>query len=166
MPQNTDVLVVCDRFDTGYDNDCICLVGVDRQISSNDKLVQIYSRANRRQPSKPRHVSSISKTHSTCTVCHELLRLVRDRDEAKLMKELTPLSHKSALPHKSAQFALCQEQFELPSEDCKDQAAIACCVWTMRLRQAARSELPHTSRMTGAGGTAPEQHSQLARHGL
>ena len=31
-----DVLVVCQRFETGYDNDAVCVLGVDRQMSSEE----------------------------------------------------------------------------------------------------------------------------------
>ena len=48
-----DVLAVCDRFETGFDNDAICLVAVDRHASSAEKLVQVYSRANRQRHGKP-----------------------------------------------------------------------------------------------------------------
>ena len=39
-------------FETSYDNDTISVVGVDRKIISSEKLVQVYSRANRRRESK------------------------------------------------------------------------------------------------------------------
>ena len=41
------VLVVCDRFDIGYDNPAVKVMGIDRKIGSAEKLVQVYSRANR-----------------------------------------------------------------------------------------------------------------------
>ena len=47
-----DILVACDRFETGYDNSAICIMGVDRRIGSAEKLVQVYSRANRQRPGK------------------------------------------------------------------------------------------------------------------
>lgn len=47
-----DILVVCDRFETGYDNDKVCLVAVDKKMSSLEKLVQVYSRGNRRRDGK------------------------------------------------------------------------------------------------------------------
>ena len=37
------------RFETGYDNDKMCMVAVDKQLSSPEKLVQVYSRASRRR---------------------------------------------------------------------------------------------------------------------
>ena len=39
-------LEVCDRYDTGYDNDRVAIVGFDKHITSDEKLVQIYSRAD------------------------------------------------------------------------------------------------------------------------
>ncbi|CAE7796014.1 unnamed protein product, partial [Symbiodinium sp. CCMP2456] len=50
--KKADILVVCDRFETGYDNSAVTLLGVDRKIGSDEKLVQIYSRANRRRGGK------------------------------------------------------------------------------------------------------------------
>eukprot|EP00928_Gymnodinium_smaydae_P020381 TRINITY_DN17876_c0_g1_i1.p1 TRINITY_DN17876_c0_g1~~TRINITY_DN17876_c0_g1_i1.p1 ORF type:complete len:1075 (-),score=179.60 TRINITY_DN17876_c0_g1_i1:198-3362(-) len=50
--RHADILVVCDRFETGYDNNCICLVVVDKRVTSPEKLVQIYSRGNRKRPGK------------------------------------------------------------------------------------------------------------------
>ena len=44
--------VCANRFETSYDNDTISVVGVDRKIISSEKLVQVYSRANRRRESK------------------------------------------------------------------------------------------------------------------
>jgi len=50
--RHADILVVCDRFETGYDNDAICVVAVDKKVTSPEKLVQIYSRGNRKRPGK------------------------------------------------------------------------------------------------------------------
>jgi len=52
MHKKSDVLVICDRFETGYDNSAVTLLGIDRKIGSDEKLVQVYSRANRRRAGK------------------------------------------------------------------------------------------------------------------
>ena len=45
-PHNkSNTFVVCDRFETGYDNPEVTLLGMNRRMSSEEKLVQVYSRA-------------------------------------------------------------------------------------------------------------------------
>lgn len=50
--KNAHILVVCDRFETGYDNSAVSMLGIDRRFGSDAKLVQVYSRANRRRIGK------------------------------------------------------------------------------------------------------------------
>ena len=50
--QKADILVVCDRFETGYDNSAVSIIGIDKKMSSPEKIVQVYSRANRRRGGK------------------------------------------------------------------------------------------------------------------
>lgn len=52
LHKKSDILVICDRFETGYDNTAVTLLGIDRRMSSDEKLVQVYSRANRRRYGK------------------------------------------------------------------------------------------------------------------
>mmetsp|Transcript_80783 Transcript_80783/g.261924 ORF Transcript_80783/g.261924 Transcript_80783/m.261924 type:complete len:112 (+) Transcript_80783:206-541(+) len=45
--REVDILIVCDRFETGCDNDKVCFVAVDKKTTSAEKLVQVYSRGGK-----------------------------------------------------------------------------------------------------------------------
>ena len=71
-----DVLVVCQRFETGYDNAAVCVLGVDRQMSSEEPprqvaraallqvelqiLMQVAYAARMRQKRRPRRAMKIA----------------------------------------------------------------------------------------------------------
>ena len=44
MPKQVNILVVCDQFETGYDNCAVSCLGIDRSIGFEEKLVQVYNR--------------------------------------------------------------------------------------------------------------------------